>query len=108
MEAVINIGLYVSYVLLGLAILSSIVLPLINSLDDKAALIKAGIGIGIIIALYGISWAISGNEVTEAYIKRDVGEGISRAVGGSLIMMYVLFLVAIVGIIYTEISKVIK
>jgi len=108
MESVINIGLYVSYVLLGLALLSSIVLPLINSLDDTASLIRAGIGVGIIILLYVISWAISGNEVTEAYIKRDVGEGISRAVGGALIMMYMLFLVAIVGIIYTEISKAIK
>ena len=108
MEAVINIGLYVSYVLLGLAILSSLVLPLINSLDDKATLIKAGIGIGIILIIYVISWALSGNEVTEAYIKRDVGEGISKVIGGALIMMYMLFLVAIVGIIYTEISKAIK
>ena len=108
MEAVINIGLYVSYVLLGLAILSSLVLPLINSLDDTSALIKSGIGIGIIIVLFVISWALSGNEVTDGYIKRDVGEGISKAVGGALIMMYMLFLVAIVGIIYTEISKIIK
>ena len=108
MEAVINIGLYVSYVLLGIAILSSIVLPLINSLDDTAALIKAGIGVGIIIVLYGISWAISGNEVIDAYIKWDIGEGISKAIGGALIMMYMLFLVAVVGIIYTEISKAIK
>ncbi len=105
MEAVINIGLYVSYVLLGIAILSSIVLPLINSLDDTSALIKAGIGVGIIIVLYGISWAISGNEVIDLYIKWDIGEGISKAIGGALIMMYILFLVAIAGIIYTEISK---
>ncbi len=108
MDSVINIGLFLAYVLLGLAILSSLILPLINSLNDTSALIKSGIGIGIVIALYGISWAISGNEVTEAYIKRDVGEGISRAVGGALIMMYMLFLVAIVGIIYTEISKAIQ
>ena len=105
MEAVINIGLYVSYVLIGIAILSSIVLPLINSLDDTAALIKAGIGVGIILVLYGISWAISGNEVLDLYIKWDIGEGISKAIGGALIMMYILFLVAIAGIIYTEISK---
>ena len=108
MEAVINIGLYVSYVLLGIAILSSIVLPLINSLDDTSALIKSGIGVGIIIVLYGISWAISGNEVIDAYIKWDIGEGISKAIGGALIMMYMLFLAAVVGIIYTEISKAIK
>ncbi len=108
MEAVINIGLYVSYVLLGIAILSSIVLPLINSLDDTASLIRAGIGVGIIIVLYGISWAISGNEVIDAYIKWDIGEGISKAIDGALIMMYMLFIVAIGGIIYTEISKAIK
>ena len=108
MEAVINIGLYISYVLLGIAILSAIVLPLINSLDDTSALIRAGIGVGIIIVLYFISWAISGNEVIDAYIKWDIGEGISKAIGGALIMMYMLFLVAIAGIIYTEISKAIK
>ena len=68
MEAVINIGLYLSYVLLGFAILSAIVLPLINSLDDTSALIKAGIGVGIITVLYGISWAISGNEVIIEYL----------------------------------------
>ena len=108
MEAVINIGLYVSYVLMGIAILSAIVLPLINSMDDTSSLIRAGIGVGIVLVLYLISWAISGNEVIDAYIKWDIGEGISKAIGGALIMMYILFLVAIVGIIYTEISKAIK
>ena len=108
MESVINIGLYLSYVLLGFAILSAIVLPLINSLDDTSALIKAGIEVGIITVLYGVSWAISGNEVLDAYIKWDIGEGISKAIGGALIMMYILFIAAIGGIIYTEISKAIK
>ena len=108
MEAVINIGLYVSYVLMGIAILSAIVLPLINSLDDTSSLIRAGIGVGIVLVLYLISWAISGNEVIDAYIKWDIGEGISKAIGGALIMMYMLFIVAIGGIIYTEISKAVK
>ena len=108
MEAVINIGLYVSYVLMGIAILSAIVLPLINSMDDTSSLIRAGIGVGIVLVLYLISWAISGNEVIDAYIKWDIGEGISKAIGGALIMMYMLFIVAIGGIIYTEISKAVK
>jgi len=108
MEAVINIGLYVSYVLMGIAMLAAIVLPLINSLDDTSSLIKAGIGVGIVLVLYLISWAISGNEVIDAYIKWDIGEGISKAIGGALIMMYMLFIVAIGGIIYTEISKAVK
>ncbi len=108
MEAVINIGLYVSYVLMGIAMLAAIVLPLINSLDDTSSLIRGGIGVGIVLVLYLISWAISGNEVIDAYIKWDIGEGISKAIGGALIMMYILFIVAIGGIIYTEISKAIK
>lgn len=104
----INIGLYFTYLLIGIAVVAVIVLPLIKALDDPKVLIGTAIGLGVLLVLFGISYAMAGNEVLPKYEEWGVGSGISKFVGGLLTTMYLLFGVAIVGIIYTEVSKVLK
>lgn len=104
----IDIALIGSYILVGVAIVAAVILPLINSLSDLSTLAKSGVGILILLVLFGISYAIAGDEVTAVYTKYKVDAGVSKMVGGSLIMMYLLTGVALVGIVYTEISKIIK
>jgi hypothetical protein len=104
----IDFILYVGYALLVVAALSSLILPLINAIGNPKTLIKTGAGIVILLIIYGISYALSGNEVTEVYAKFGVGAGASKTIGGVLTMMYLLLFVVVVGIFYTEITKLFK
>lgn len=104
----IDIGLYVAYGLLIIAIIAAVVLPIVNSFSHPKSLIKSGIGIVAIIVLFVICYLIAGNDVTAKYTTLGVGEGTSKFVGGALITMYVLFILAIVGIIVTELNKAIR
>lgn len=108
MEQIVNIGLIAAYVLVIGGGLSAIILPLINALNNPKSLMYAGIGIAGLLFLFLIGYLIAGNEVTANYIKYGVDAGTSKIVGGALICMYILTLFAIVGILYTEFSKLIK
>lgn len=103
-----DIYLYISYALVIIAAIAAIVMPLINALGNPRALLMSGIGVLILVVLYFVSYSISGSEVTPVYTKFDVGPDLSKLVGGSLIMMYLLLFLAIIGILYTEVSKIIK
>jgi uncharacterized membrane protein len=58
-----DIMLYVSYALVGLGAVVSILLPLLKSLDNPKSLMKTGLGIVAIVVLFFISYSISTNEV---------------------------------------------
>ncbi len=98
-------GLYLAYILFAIGLLAAIVLPLIKAFDQPKQLMRAGVGLGGLLVVFLISWAIAGNEVTTMYTTKDVGAGLSKLVGGVLTMMYLLMGIAFVAIIYTEISK---
>ena len=104
----IDIGLYVSYGLLLIAAIAAVLLPLINSFSNPKSLLKSGIGIVVIALLFVISYIVADSGVTAKYTTLGVGEGESKFVGGALITMYILFVVAMVGIVITELNKAIK
>lgn len=101
-------GLYLAYILFGIGLIAAIVLPLVKALDEPKQLVKAGIGLGGLLVVFLISWAIAGNEVTNMYTEKGVGVGLSKLVGGVITMMYLLMGIAVVAIVYTEISKSLK
>ena len=108
MENFVDIGLWVAYILVFIAIVSAVILPIVNSLSEPKTLLKpllAIVGIGI---LFLISWASAGDAVNARALAAGVSSGISKAVGGALITMYILFIAAIVGIVFTEINKALK
>jgi len=104
----LDIYIYLSYGLVIVAAIGAIVLPLINALGDPKTLVKSGIGLLVLAVLFGISFLISSSEVTSVYVKFEVGPSLSRIVGGTIIMTYLLLGVSIVGIILTEVSKIFK
>lgn len=104
----IDIALYVSYTLTILAGLAAIVFPIINSVSDPKSLTKAGAGVAGLVVVFLISWALSGSEVTAAAMEQGIDEGLSKFVGGALTMMYLMIIGALIGIVYTEVSKAVK
>lgn len=103
-----DIVLYIGYGLVILAAAGSILLPLINSIGNPKSLIGTGIGIAVLVVVFGISYAVSGNEVTEVYKEFDVDASGSKTIGGMLTMMYILIGMAVVGIVVTEVNKMLK
>ncbi|MEM7109778.1 MAG: hypothetical protein AAF519_16245 [Bacteroidota bacterium] len=108
MESFVNISLWIAYILIVIGVISAVILPIVNSLSDPKSLIKpviALLGVGV---LYMICWAVAGESLNAKAVALGVNPSTSKAVGGALIAMYVLGGVAIIGIIYSEISKVFK
>ncbi len=108
MEAFVNGSLLFTYLLLGISIVTVIALPLIKSLDEPKNLVVMGVGILSLGILFLISWGISGSEVTEVYARYNVGPEMSKVVGGVLTLVYLIMIVAILGIIVTEGKKLFK
>lgn len=104
----IDIALFLAYALTILAVVGAVAFPIFNAISDPKALIQSGIGVGALLVIFLVSWAISDNEVTSLYIEKGVGADLSKFVGGLLTMMYVLTIGAIGGIVYTEVSKTLK
>lgn len=105
MESFIDIALWVAMIMVLIAALAAIILPLINSISHPKSLIKSGIGVVGIAILFLICWSIADNEVTNRYIDFGVNATSSKLVGGTLILMYVLFVSALIGIVFSEINK---
>jgi hypothetical protein len=90
---------------LVIASLAAIILPLISSLSNPRALLKSGIGIAALAIIFLIGWSMSTPEINAQF---GVTEGASKIIGGSLITMYILFVVAIIGIVASEIYKIVQ
>ncbi|SIO13878.1 hypothetical protein [Algoriphagus halophilus] len=105
-----DILLYGSYLLIAIGAFASIVMPLINSLNDPKSLLKTVVGIVGILVLFFIAYSVSSDEVLpkfEAEPFNLTADG-SKLVGGMLITTYVLAIAALAGIVVTELNKAIK
>ena len=103
-----DIGLYVGYTLFTVALLAAVILPLINALKSPKDLAKSGMGLGALVIVFLISFGIAGSEVTAKYTAQGIGESSSKMIGAGLTMFYIVFIAALIGIVYSEISKALK
>ena len=100
MEAFVNIGLFLAYILIGVCILAAVLMPLAKAFGDPQSLKKMGLGIGGLVVVFLVSYLLSGGEATD-----DVSASTVKLVGASLTTFYILAALAILGIVYTEIKK---
>lgn len=106
---IVEIGLWTAYLLLGFGLVFAIVMPFVQALiQDPKSLIKSAVGLVGILIIFGIGYAIAGDEVTPKYAEFGVDSGLSNTVGGLLNTMYILMFTAIVGIVITEVSGLVK
>ncbi|EIM73034.1 hypothetical protein A3SI_18664 [Nitritalea halalkaliphila LW7] len=106
----IDIFLYTADLLIIVGALLAVVMPLIKSLDNPQSLVKTLVGVVALLVVFFISYSISDGEVLPKYQAEpfNVTEGIAKFVGGTLYTVYALFIVAIAGIVVTEITKAVK
>lgn len=105
-----DIMLYVSYALVGIGAVVSILMPLFKSLDNPKSLLKTGLGVVAILVLFFVCYSISGNEVLPKFESDpfNLTPAMSQMVGGLMITTYVLTIVALAGILVTEFNKAIN
>ena len=103
-----DIGLYVGYALFIVAVASAAILPLVNALKPPKELVKCLMGLGALVVLFLISFGLAGSEVTAKYTAQGIGEGSSKLIGAGLTMFYIVFIVALLGIVFSEINKALK
>ena len=103
-----DIGLYVGYLLFIVAVGAAAILPLISALKSPKDLMKSLMGVGALLVLFLVSYALAGSEVTAKYVAQGVGEGSSKLIGAGLTMFYIVFVLALLGIVYSEINKALK
>jgi hypothetical protein len=104
----IDIGLYIFYVLFFIALAAAVILPSISILKNPTSLKSSAMGVGGLVLLFVVSYVLSGSEVTTKYLSAGVDEGASKMIGAGLIMFYIVLIISIVGMVYSEINKALK
>ena len=105
---ILDVGLFVGFGLLILTAAAAIILPLVNSLKTPSTLIRAGMGVAVLLVLFLISYGLAGSEINARYIAAGVGESASKLVGAGLTLFYILLVASFIGIIFSEINKALK
>lgn len=101
-ETLINIGMYVTYGLVGIAVLASVIFPIIFFFRDFRKAKNTLIGLVALLAIIFFSYAISSNEAYEAM---NVGPNVSQWVGGGITATMILIGLGILTAIFTEVYK---
>jgi len=104
----VDVGLYVMYLLFGVALVAAVGLPIVSAMKSPAALVKSLYGVGAMVVVFVISYAISGSEVTTKQAALGISESTSKLVGAGLTMFYIVAFIAVIGLVLSEINKAFK
>jgi len=107
-ESLVGPGLVVCYIFFGLALAASIGMPIVQAIKNPQGLIKAVVGIVGLGILFGISYVLSGSEVTARAASLGIDAGSSRMIGAGMILFYIVLLSAAVLAIYSLIKDIIS
>lgn len=105
MDTWINIGIYATYALLGICLLAILGFSLLRVITHPKAAKSALIGIVGLIVLAIIAYAISSGADVSKFAQFNISEGESKTIGAGLIGLYIMMGLAILTIIYVEISR---
>ncbi|NLH53130.1 MAG: hypothetical protein GX459_09835 [Bacteroidales bacterium] len=105
MDSIINIGLYITYALVAVALASMVLFPIFNMVTNfqraKGGLLSAL----VLFAIIAVAIALSPAEQGLLYEKYSISPFQSKLIGGGLLATYLLFAGIFLAAIYTEVSK---
>lgn len=108
MNSLINIGIYLTYILLAVTVAGAIIFPIIHTLGDLKKAKNGLIGVALILVVFLISYAVSPVETGPFYEKFGISPSFSKVIGGGLLATYFFAFAALASIIYSQVSKWIK
>jgi len=101
----VEVGLYLSYALLGVAALATIVFPIIHMVKNPDTAKRTGISIIGLLIIFGISFVFAKDDIITKF---DYSAADYKLVGAALIGMYILVFGTVLSILYSEISGIFK
>jgi uncharacterized membrane protein YuzA (DUF378 family) len=105
MDSLINIGIIVTYIMIGFAALSTILFGVKKMLSNtKNAKKTLYVILGLIVVCI-VSYLIASDEVLNSYEKYKISASQSKNVGMGLMMFYILSALAVGAVLYSELSK---
>lgn len=117
-EQWIDIGLYGSMILIVIAIVAAVGMNIVNAIGNPKTLIKGGAGIVLLAILFLIGYSLAPTEfgVTTAKALEassidptsDNAANVYKLVGGAMTTTLILVVIAVVGLIYSSISRIIS
>lgn len=105
MESLINIGIILTYVMVGFATLTTLAFAVKRMIQNPKDAKKTLCAIGGLVVIVIAAYFLSSDAVLNSYEKYDVTSAASKRVGIGLITFYFLIFGAISAILYTELSK---
>lgn len=103
-----NYGINITYILLGIAVLAAVGSSIMNLISNTKAAVITLIGIVALAVIAFIASSLASNEVTPLYEKLGIDTSTSGTVGTGLYTFYILAILTIAAVIYTEVSKIFK
>tara|TARA_R110000850_G_scaffold277058_1_gene421927 strand:+ start:173223 stop:173636 length:414 start_codon:yes stop_codon:yes gene_type:complete len=107
-EGTISLYMSVAYIVLGVAILFTLLFSLTQLFTHKETLKKTLISLGVFILIIAISYALSEGSAVSKDGVEIVSESGSKWVGTGLRTFYILAAIAIGSMIYSGVQKLIK
>tara|TARA_R110000868_G_scaffold205751_2_gene454372 strand:- start:78 stop:401 length:324 start_codon:yes stop_codon:yes gene_type:complete len=102
----VDFGIYTAYVLIGICGVGILGFSIMNLVKNPKAAKSALIGIAGLLVVFGITYALSdGSDASTVFAGEDISEGGLRRVGMGLGAFYILTAVAILAILYVEVSR---
>ena len=102
-EDLINIGMYVTYGLIALAIAASVIFPIVHFAKDISKAKGTLIGLAVLIVVLLVAYALSSGETYEG-----VSSMASRWISAGITSVFILAGLAIVAAVFTEVVKIIR
>lgn len=104
----LDLAIYFAYFLIGVALVSCVLLPIIQALKSPKDLMKSLLGVGAILVLFVVAYLASGSDVSLVAKTGGVSESGSRLIGAGLILFYITLAFGILGIVVSEVNKAFK
>lgn len=100
--------IYWCYTLFFVGALAAVVFPIIAMAKNPTGAKSALIGVGALLVVFGISYLMAGDEMTDKYAKFISGPEASKQVSMGLIAFYILIIGAILATVVSSFSKLFK
>jgi hypothetical protein len=106
MESLINIGIILTYLMIGIGSLIAVGFGIKKTIANTENTKKTLYTIGGLVAVLLFSYLIASDEVLKSFEKYEITASTAKKVGMGLITFYVLAIGAIGAVLYAELSKV--
>lgn len=101
----IDVGLWISYILFIGAVAGMAVYSLINMLRDTKNAKGTLIGVGVLVGLFLLTFLLSSNELLPKYVDLGISPTQSKMIGAGLLLAYIIGFGTIAIAVYSEVVK---